>query len=83
MEAAKHHGNVTVLANNPPLDYRCHFLLLRAHRWSVSLIASCSTYSSSNPSGYAVGSLALVADSFHMLKYVSIILVLTFFSFAL
>jgi Co/Zn/Cd efflux system component len=27
-----------------------------------------------HPPGYAVGSLALVADSFHMLKYVSSIL---------
>ena len=37
----------------------------------TSFLFSYSRFASLSLSGYAVGSLALVADSFHMLKYVS------------
>ena len=38
----------------------------------TSFLFSYSRFASLSLSGYAVGSLALVADSFHMLKYASL-----------
>jgi hypothetical protein len=66
------HGS---LSYRPYLFFACigfSVLFTRNHYWLIFILRAFSQplCLSIHPSGYAVGSLALVADSFHMLKYV-------------
>ena len=61
-------GTLSPSAHHSSPYYRCRLLLRRAHRRCAATKNALRSFIDRS-AGYAVGSLALVADSFHMLKY--------------
>ena len=68
LPSAAHDGTLSPSAHHSSPHYRCRLLLRRAHRRCAATKNALRGFIDRSV-GYAVGSLALVADSFHMLKY--------------